>query len=302
MAGGPGRLVLEILAGPLFFLRRNPFKGVWLLLAVTVLTIATQVGGAILWLSLPLLERLYATVRPRGRVLAVASSIAGFALIYAAICQTIMPGVAASLGRRQLQCFPSETRPYGASSILYCLANRNYAVPSVHRLLAALARELQRTHPGSAVSYLDAGFPFMDGFPLLPHLSHRDGRKIDLSFFYREARTGLPRPRAGAWPLGYWAYTPPRRDEPRPCAGDGPRLSLRWDFDWLQPMFDATEFDGERTGAMVKWLVANAGDHRIEKILLEPHLEARLGLNSPLVRFQGCRAARHDDHLHLQAR
>ncbi len=38
----------------------------------------------------------------------------------------------------------------------------------------------------------------------------------------------------------------------------------------------------------------------LEKVLLEPHLVRRLGLSSPLLRFQGCRAARHDDHLHLQ--
>jgi hypothetical protein len=38
----------------------------------------------------------------------------------------------------------------------------------------------------------------------------------------------------------------------------------------------------------------------IGKILLEPHLRDRLGLTSSKIRFQGCNAARHDDHLHLQ--
>ncbi|MET0500376.1 MAG: hypothetical protein ABW172_02510 [Candidatus Binatia bacterium] len=28
----------------------------------------------------------------------------------------------------------------------------------------------------------------------------------------------------------------------------------------------------------------------------------RLGLSSPLLGFQGCRAARHDDHIHIQVK
>ena len=39
------------------------------------------------------------------------------------------------------------------------------------------------------------------------------------------------------------------------------------------------------------------------KILLEPHLAHRLGVEGrPNIRFQGCRAARHDDHIHVQIR
>lgn len=36
------------------------------------------------------------------------------------------------------------------------------------------------------------------------------------------------------------------------------------------------------------------------KILIEPHIPARLGVSSRAIRFQGCRAARHDDHIHNQ--
>jgi len=38
------------------------------------------------------------------------------------------------------------------------------------------------------------------------------------------------------------------------------------------------------------------------KIFIEPHLVKRLKLASNKIRFQGCRAVRHDDHLHVQLR
>ncbi|MDG1408954.1 MAG: hypothetical protein P8Q50_14385 [Octadecabacter sp.] len=41
-------------------------------------------------------------------------------------------------------------------------------------------------------------------------------------------------------------------------------------------------------------------DQRVGKIFIEPHLAQTLGLNDPKVRFQGCRAARHDDQIHIQ--
>jgi len=35
-------------------------------------------------------------------------------------------------------------------------------------------------------------------------------------------------------------------------------------------------------------------------MLLEPPLARRLGVADTRLRFQGCRAARHDDHIHIQ--
>ena len=40
-------------------------------------------------------------------------------------------------------------------------------------------------------------------------------------------------------------------------------------------------------------------DPGVQKILIEPHLKERLQLQSSKVRFQGSRAARHDDHVHV---
>ena len=41
-------------------------------------------------------------------------------------------------------------------------------------------------------------------------------------------------------------------------------------------------------------------DPRIGKIFLAPHLAAKFGSDAPKIRFQGCAAARHDDHIHIQ--
>jgi hypothetical protein len=55
-----------------------------------------------------------------------------------------------------------------------------------------------------------------------------------------------------------------------------------------------------RTRVAVDWIVDHADDLAVDRIFIEPHLAQRLGVSSPLVRFQGCRAARHDDHIHVQ--
>lgn len=41
-------------------------------------------------------------------------------------------------------------------------------------------------------------------------------------------------------------------------------------------------------------------DPRVGKVLLEPHLKAQFAPGAGKIRFQGCHAARHDDHIHLQ--
>lgn len=38
----------------------------------------------------------------------------------------------------------------------------------------------------------------------------------------------------------------------------------------------------------------------VGKLFIEPHLKTRLNLTSKKVRFHGCKAVRHDDHIHFQ--
>lgn len=227
-------LAARVLLGPLFYLRERPARALVVLAVAVLLTLLTQIGGAVLWVTLPLLEFLGRVTRRFGRGAAWIAPGVGFLAVYALAALVVVPPLAAPYSRQPLRCFGSADQPYAASSMLFCAANRHYASPAVHRLMVRVGREVAARYPGSVVTYLDAGFPFLDGFPLLPHLSHRNGRTVDLAFFYRDAANGRRIQHGGGWPLGYWVFAPSRPGPPQ------------------------------------------------------------------VVRFQGCRAARHDDHAHVR--
>lgn len=293
IAPAPPRLrgCLRALAlGPFRYARRDWRITSCLLLAILLLTLVTQVGGMVLWASLPLL----AGIRFPREAKRWAAQLLVFFAIYLFAVVVAVPLLAQVGGRVPLPWFATEACPLRPANIGFCLLARNYVTPPVRAVLERVSVNVSLVHSGSTVMYLDACFPFLDGFPLLPHLSHKDGKKVDLAYFYRDSKTGEQFSHTPS-PVGYWAYEQPREGEPRPCAGK--EGWLRWDFDWLQQMFAYAEMDPPRTGSLLKELVAAP---EVQKILIEPHLKKRLGADDPKVRFQGCHAARHDDHVHLQ--
>jgi len=86
-----------------------------------------------------------------------------------------------------------------------------------------------------------------------------------------------------------WRASPLRR----------PGRLVEMDFRWVQGLGDGYELDEAATRDLIAAFAQRA---EVEKILLEPHLRARLGITNSKVRFQGCDAARHDDHFHVQFR
>ena len=59
-------------------------------------------------------------------------------------------------------------------------------------------------------------------------------------------------------------------------------------------------FDAERTSELLRRLAAHPA---VSRLLIQPHLKTRLGLAAyDKIRFQGCKAARHDDHVHVELR
>lgn len=225
------------------------------LVVFVFLTLLTQIGG-LAWL-------IALATRRRITVFAVAY----VTLTYGATL------LAPQFGRVALPCVGGEPR---LASPLFCALNRHYVSPQMKDVLSDLGRAV----PGTRV--LDANFPFFDGFPLLPHLSHDDGDKADIALYY-----GGPLPS----PFGYFAF----EDGPTDCPHNW--LSLRWDMGWLRPLWRDGDLDEAATAQAMRHL---SEDPRVGKILFEPHLVERLGVAHPKVRFQGCRAARHDDHIHLQ--
>lgn len=88
--------------------------------------------------------------------------------------------------------------------------NRHYVVSALRIELVNTSNEINATNGKLKISYLDANFPFVDGFPVLPHLSHDDGRKVDLSFFYtKEKEEGILKPSIS----GYGKFECPEKGE-----------------------------------------------------------------------------------------
>ncbi|WP_332712347.1 hypothetical protein [Pelagibacterium mangrovi] len=194
--------------------------------------------------------------------------------------------VAPQTGRVPLPCWSEGTLK--SQSVLYCLLHRHYVVPELREVAQDLADAVDAQFPGTVTLTLDASLPF-GNFPLVPHLSHNDGRKLDLAFYYGD-ETGY-RPGATRSPIGYFAF----EEGPTACEADLP--TMRWNLEWLQPFWHDLSLEVERTRFAVQWL---ADDPRVTRIFLEPHLAQSLGLSSPKIRFQGCNAARHDDHIHFE--
>ncbi len=162
-----------------------------------------------------------------------------------------------------------------------------------------MAGEMNIKYPGTTLNYLDANFPFFNKFPLIPHLSHNDGKKLDLSFCYFNATTGERTNECPSF-IGYGVCEEPQLKEINTadcCMKEG-----YWQYSFLTGVVSQKRkkdftFDGERTKVLVNLF---AEEPYIKKIFIEPHLKMRLRVSSEKIRFHGCQAVRHDDHIHVQ--
>jgi hypothetical protein len=91
-------------------------------------------------------------------------------LLYLLSIFIIIPELALFGGRVNLPCFRKEQIPLQPANIGYCLLARNYVNPELRSVVERIAAHMSKTHPETRLTYLDANFPFLNGFPLLPHL------------------------------------------------------------------------------------------------------------------------------------
>jgi len=271
-------------------LRRGAYFVIFLLVSLV-----TQVGGMAFLLCWLVRKWIFPDCRNRWQRACINAAL--FAAIYAVLHTFIVPPVAAIFGRVPLPCAARADRPLAAGNSLVCVLDRNYVDARLVTLLTNLAVDTQRAFPGTVTLFLDANFPFLNGFPLLPHLSHADGRKVDLAYYYA-APDGTYQPGRLRSPIGYWAFEQPTLGDKPLCSKSW--LSLRWDMTALQSLYPALQLDVERTHAALKWLTTDGARFGVERIFIEPYVAERLGVSSPILGFQGCRAARHDDHIHIQ--
>ena len=266
-----------------------------------LLTVLTQVGGVgylagglcLRWLPLT-------SVTVWRRRLWRLSVHAG---MYVLLTLAVVPPLAARFGRVPLPVFGEASM--GPRTILTAILNRHYVRPGLREVLLDASTRMAARHPGFRLTYFDANFPFRlgvgpfrdRGFPLLPHLSHSDGGKVDLGFVYRDAVTGALSRRTPS-SIGYGISEEPfpgEPDRPRDCSGY-PMYSLMRQC-WPQGAKADHVFDAKLTRELIAGLAA---DRRVGRLLLEPHLEERLRLRSDKVRAAQCGSVRHDDHVHVQ--
>jgi hypothetical protein len=270
----------------------------WLLLALTfvILTLLTQIGGVIFIITLLACLAFPKSLHGWQRAGAVVMVVV---VIYAATAVLVVPPIAAAFaGRVPLPCTAEPGRPFAAASWIYCVFNRNYVDARIVPLLIEMSRSVDAAFPGTTTLFLDASFPFLDGFPLLPHLSHGDGRKLDIAYYYATPdRSYLPG--ATRSPLGYFAFEQPGPGDTSSCP-ERRWLTLRWNLHAVQSLYPDRPMEPARTRAALTWLAADGPKFGVGRVFIEPYLAGRIGVSSPLFGFQGCRAARHDDHIHVQ--
>ena len=122
--------------------------------------------------------------------------------------------------------------------------------------------------------------------------------KLDLSLVYATEDGEIsPHQTSGS---GYGIFVEPRpgtTDQTATCKEKG-----YWQYDYTKYVSlgrrnSRLTFSESGTRKLITALLA---DPSLGKILLEPHLRTRLKLSADKVRFHGCHAVRHDDHIHLQ--
>lgn len=271
------------------------FNVIGILALIFILTVVTQVGGIVLVISLAISWQLNKLINNPWKRFAI--RVGSFVFVYLIFVFAVVPLAAKPFGRVPLPLFErNHVRP--ANAITFFL-NRNYVRPVLRRITYAVADRMNEEHPGTTLNYLDANFPFINKFPLFPHLSHNDGKKLDLSFLYKDSKTGIETNEVPSW-IGYGICEEPRPGEanrPDDCAQKG-----FWQYSALKenlPQGAKADFifDEVRTRLMINSFVK---EKNLGKILIEPHLKTRLHLTSDKIRLHGCNAVRHDDHIHVQ--
>ena len=271
------------------------FKIILTILIFCFLTVLTQVGGIVYLLSL--LTHKFINNWTAGKLQQRLLKIASFLAIYCLATFIVVPLMAKPFGRVPLPLLKTDNlQPL---NFVTCFLNRHYVRTDLKQISLEVANQMNKKYPGTTTNYLDANFPFINKFPLFPHLSHNDGKKLDFLFCYLDNETGKPANDNSSF-IGYGICEEPLPDETNTadfCAEKG-----YWQYSFLKsiiPQGNKGDFalDNDRTRELVN-LFSSAP--KIGKISIEPHLKTRLQLTSDKIRFHGCQAVRHDDHLHVQ--
>ncbi len=253
------------------------------LFIVVFLTIVTQIGGLIYLICLLLHTKINSKTKYTKTI--------SFLILYSLATFIIAPLFSPKFGREKV-----DNRFIKPTNIMTIVLNRNYVKKELNDVLMQTAKELK--NDGIIIRYLDANFPFIDKFPLLPHLSHNDGKKIDLSLIYQNDRGKILDKRKSI--SGYGAFVEPHKKEANQidkCKNNG---YFQYDYPKYLTFGKINRdivFSEIGTKKLISELLIS---NKVTKIFIEPHLKSRLELINNKIRYHGCRAVRHDDHIHIQ--
>ena len=258
------------------------------------LTLISQVGGIVYLIYKPFSDSIKNRIRSKG--IQLIFRVILFLGMMSLSSFMITPFIAKQFGRVPLPL--QKTENLNPGNLLFCFLNRHYVKPELLNSIKEISKEVKATITDTEIIYLDANFPFYDGFPLLPHRSHDDGEKLDIAFIYKDIETGK---RLNSIPsfIGYGYSEGPREgefDQISDCEAKG-----YWQYGLISKITGQKkryQFDEAANQQLLQIIIKNP---QIGKVFIEPHLKQRLGFsNASKVRFHGCAAVRHDDHIHIQ--
>lgn len=266
------------------------------LLLFLILTLFTQVGGIIYLLS----KLIYRVIdaKPLNGYRESLRRITFHISIYLVFTLLIVPPIAGLFGRVRLPVF--ERNHLGPRTIWTVLLNRHYVRPQMKTVVLKISSEMGQRHPNIRINYFDANHPFLKGYPLFPHLSHNDGKKLDLGFIYMD-KDGKDFSDKTPSVIGYGISEEPMNGEynrPLECSRD----SKNWMYNFMRNIYpQAAKNDYRFNKEINKELISKfAHESIISKVLLEPHLKVRMKLHSAKIKQVQCGSVRHDDHFHVQ--
>jgi len=248
------------------------------------LTILTQIGGVVFLLE----ETLTSLINPNFKF----KKILVFLILYLIATFLFVPNIAPYFGREKIK---NSSRIY-ATNYFTVLLNRNYVNPKLNKVLERT--EIALKNANVDICYLDANFPFINNYPLLPHLSHNDGKKIDLSLVYENSEGEIINKQKSI--SGYGVFEKPKRNEINQIKSCLKKGYSQYDYSKYLTFGTINSdlvFSTSGTQKLINSLLLN---QEIEKIFIEPHLKNRLKLTNQKIRYHGCHAVRHDDHIHVQ--
>lgn len=251
-----------------------------------LLTILTQIGGIVYLISLFISEKIKRKIKFK--------KLISFVLIYTVSTFLIVPFLAPLFGKVKIE----NSEIIKPTNYWTIILNRNYVTPELNIFLKSVAKDLNSKQSNIEIRYLDANVPFFKKFPLLPHLSHYDGRKIDLSFIYENENgefVNLKKSRSG-----YGVFVEPKPEEINQTDFCNKNGYFQYDYPKYLTFGEVNKginFSEKGTRTLILSILKQ---NNLDKLFIEPNLKKRMNLTDDRIRFQGCRSVRHDDHIHLQ--